>query len=113
MGLFLRGLSSLYAIIDCERFVDEMIDRTVFGLPTDLPEDHCRFALDDVRRILSDVPAPRAYKRVVRRVGWAEAILDAARDAPNRLVKIRRLRLARMQLAITRRIIATTPELPM
>jgi hypothetical protein len=46
MGFFLRALSSLYAVADCQRLVDEMIDRLDWYQPVDLPSIHCTFALN-------------------------------------------------------------------
>ena len=111
MGLFLRSLSSLYAIADCERFVDEMMDRVTLGLPTSLPQDHCRFALGDVKRILTEVPVPKAYKTVLVHLDAVEKMLAAAEKVPASKGKLGVLGAARKKLADTRRSIATTPEL--
>lgn len=114
MGLFLRSLSSLYAIADCERFIDEAAIRIELGLPPDVPANHCRFAMNDVRRMLTDVPVPKSYNHVLKDLDRIEKHLVKELehlDNKNKKGKIGKLQALRKELAESRRSIATTPEL--
>lgn len=48
LGFFLRALSMVCSLADCERLVGEMIDRTNLGLSIAVPLLTCQFALNDV-----------------------------------------------------------------
>ncbi len=63
MGRTLRAMSAFYSLRDCERLIDETIDRIHYynqgeNVRTDLAAMHCGFNLDDV----VDVLAPRKQK---------------------------------------------------
>lgn len=111
MGLFLRSLAAIYAFADCERFIDEMADRAVLGLPLKQPADHCRFALADVKRILTEVQVPSGYGIVLLVAASANATLTNAEKTVSPSNKLKMLKSARGQIAAARRAIATTPEL--
>jgi hypothetical protein len=62
MGFFLRGLSVVYSIADCERLVDDAIDRVNAHMPTTVQVLNCTTNLDDVARVISEAkvaPAPQ------------------------------------------------------
>lgn len=52
IGYFLRSLFVVYALSDCERFMDEAMFRINEGLPVDLPLTHCQFELNDLQTAL-------------------------------------------------------------
>lgn len=112
MGLFLRVLASVYAIADCERYVDEMAYRISEDMPIATPLDHCGFNLADVNRILSEVSVPKSYKAVLNNVAKAQGLLGNFNNAPNEQSAMGKLQALRKLLASTRHMIATTPELP-
>jgi hypothetical protein len=80
LGFFLRALSAVYSLADCERLVEEMIERTNLGLPTSLPAMHCQFALDDVRYVLENakVDLPFQYQALLQQLPALEATLEGA-----------------------------------
>jgi cytochrome c peroxidase len=117
MGVFLRALSSVYAIADCERFLDEAIYRIDQGMDADLPVRHCRFALNDAKQVLAGVQLrPNPYEEVPKELVKLEKQLDAALAGGfagrNQDSMKKKLSATRVRFAETRRSLATTPELP-
>jgi hypothetical protein len=80
LGFFLRTLSAVYSLADCERLVEEMVERTNLGLPTSLPAMHCQFALDDVDYVFSNakVPLPVQYQALLTQLPALKAALASA-----------------------------------
>ena len=114
MGLFLRALSSMYALADCERFVDEIFFRFDNKLPLDLPTMHCGFALDDAGRMLGEARVvPNPYAAYPAALAKVRKQLDKAVD-DRKKGKIRKNDLLAVQSSLRglRQSIATTPELP-
>jgi hypothetical protein len=110
LGLFLRALSAYYSLADCERLVEEMIQRINLGLPTDLPMIHCQFALTDVKNVLNNAKVrPRPYLTVVQALPGLEYRLV---NAPGTANARQRLQNILTQLRSLRNSIATSPELP-
>ena len=117
MGLFLRALSSVYSLADCERFLDEAIYRIDQGMDADLPVRHCRFALNDAKQVLAGVQLrPNPYEEVPKELVKLEKQLDAALAGGfagrNQDSMKKKLSATRVRFAETRRSLATTPELP-
>jgi hypothetical protein len=52
MGYFLRSLFAVYSVTDCERFVNEAIDRINAEMEVELPLTHCQFELNDLQTAL-------------------------------------------------------------
>ncbi len=52
MGYFLRSLFAVYSITDCERFMNEAIDRINAEMEVELPLTHCQFELNDLQTAL-------------------------------------------------------------
>jgi len=113
LGAFLRSLSAVYSLADCERLVDEMIQRITLALPTERPYLHCQFALNDVRNVLTGAKVtPLPYEGVVDDLGDVEQMLTEANDRGTAAERIRALQTVGGRLRKLRNSIATTPELP-
>lgn len=120
LGFFLRALSAVYSLADCDRLVDEMLQRAALGLDTSLPAMHCQFALDDVRYVLehAKVPLPAHYQQVLDELPALEAELGvagpataaattAAAGTPGSLIALQ------FDLQRVRGLIASSPQLPL
>lgn len=106
LGAFLRSLSAFYSLRDCERLINETIERIDLHAPTRLPAQHCEFALDDVQSVLGGIKLnPRPFRLVE-----LEMILMKVRVrlASNKVALQRIL----TRLAFLRTQIVTTPQLP-
>lgn len=116
LGFFLRALSAVYSLADCERLVEEMLQREHLGLPTTLPAMHCQFALDDVRYVLehAKVPLPPQYQQVLDELPGLEASLgvEPAEATTSAYGIPRPLPILLFDLQRVRRLIAETPQLP-
>ena len=111
LGFFLRALSAVYSLADCERLVDEMVQQTKLGVPITRPLLHCHFSLDDARNVLNGATvSPMPYAHVVAQLDEVDHTLTQLADAApgERLNLLQRTdnRLRRLRNAI-----ATTPEL--
>ncbi len=53
IGFFLRALSTVYSIADCERLLDDSIDRIDAGMPITVPVLNCTTDLNDVNRVIA------------------------------------------------------------
>lgn len=120
LGFFLRALSAVYSLADCERLVEEMIQRTELGLSTDLPAMHCQFNLDDVQKVLEGAKvSPLPYSSLLGQIADIEAELadvapmaNAATAQPTSQTEVNgRLHGIIGELQKVRTSIAETPEL--
>lgn len=70
MGFFLRALSSVYAIADCERLVQDTVDRIDMHLGTDVPVMNCTNNLSDVAQMIAaaQVTVPTQYLDVENQI---------------------------------------------
>jgi hypothetical protein len=66
LGFFLRALSVVYSLADCERLVQDSIDRVNLHLNTRLPVANCTTNLNDVSRVIlgAKVTVPSQYSQV-------------------------------------------------
>lgn len=109
LGAFIRTLSAFYSLVDCERLVDETIERIDLGASTDLPVLHCQFALDDVTQVLSGARVtPTLYPDVQGQIAGVKTQLDDAAGNADRLA----LQGVIGALQSLRNALLTTPELP-
>lgn len=114
MGLFLRALSSMYAIADCERYVDEILFRFDNGLSIELPASQCDFELNDARKMLKEVRvAPNPYAQFPLALAQVQSALKTV-TGPAKRANLNRSDMlgVRSSLQGLRQAIATTPELP-
>ncbi len=111
MGFFLRSLSMVYSIADCERLLYDAIDRLKVGLPPTVPVLNCSTDLTDVSRVIagSGVRVPTSYLFIQSQV---PRLQDSLRWATTH-GDIRSLGTIVDNLKALRRSIATvSPELP-
>lgn len=80
LGFFLRALSVVYSIADCERLVQDTIDRVNLDLPTTVPALNCTTNLNDVNRVIAGarIPVPPAYSKAAAQVGGLATQLNRA-----------------------------------
>jgi hypothetical protein len=64
LGTFLRALNAFYNLRDCERLIDEAIERIHLGISVENPVRHCLFNLNQVERVLGESKLPRLHKDV-------------------------------------------------
>jgi hypothetical protein len=92
LGFFLRALSTVYSISDCERLVTDTISRLDAGLSTDVPVLNCTSDLGDVDRVIAGahVTVPANYLIVQAQAQSLRAVLkkDAKRHDRGKLVGI-------------------------
>jgi hypothetical protein len=114
MGFFLRALSAVYSLADCERLVEEMVERVNLGLSPDLPSLHCEFALNDVRDVLkgSKVSLRPYSDSVGAKTSGIKSQLKEATRLANKSKQLQRLQEILESLHDLRLAIASTPELP-
>jgi cytochrome c peroxidase len=111
MGFFLRSLSAVYALADCERLVNDSITLVSLHRPNKLQVMLCSGELDDVERLLAgaQVALPPQYTAAQSAVPGLKSELKSAAQAGDRL----RLSVVRLNLMALRHSIATiTPDLP-
>jgi cytochrome c peroxidase len=111
LGFFLRALSTVYAIADCERLMQDAIDLSILGQPTALQVQLCTGELNDVDNLVAGakVPVPPQYLLVA---GQAQNLVSVLNATPNN-VPIGQLIRVLVNLKIMRHSIATiTPQLP-
>ncbi len=111
IGFFLRALSTVYSIADCERLVDDSINRIDAGLPITVPVLNCTSDLGDVDRVIAGahVTVPDNYLTVQTQAKNLQVELKKAANQRNRgkLVGIYN------QLKALRQSIASiSPDLP-
>jgi hypothetical protein len=78
LGAFLRALNAFYHLRDCERLIDEAIDRIELHVSADNPIEHCMFNLTDVKRVLKKSKVPGLHKDVQKEAKKAHAKLMQA-----------------------------------
>ncbi len=106
LGAFTRSLSVFYSVRDCERLVQETIDRIIAGVSPDLPALHCGFNLDDVSEVLEGAKVNGLYKFAPGKAAKLKRDLEDAVDDEDTLA----LETILAKLAKLREDIATTPE---
>jgi hypothetical protein len=83
LGAFLRALNAFYNLRDCERLIDEAIDRIHLGISVDIPVRHCLFNLNQVFRVLSGSKLPLLHADVQLRAAAISLRLLAAEFTQN------------------------------
>jgi hypothetical protein len=58
LGAFLRAVNAFYNLRDCERLIDEAIERIQLGISVENPVRHCLFNLEQVGRVLRESKLP-------------------------------------------------------
>jgi hypothetical protein len=106
-------LSAFYALRDCERLVQESLERLDLGAGIGLPLAHCVFALRDVGAVLAGSHLePRPFEDIGEQASSLADELDAAaRSSPGSDTHHQLI----YELSIIRSLreaVATTPELP-
>jgi mono/diheme cytochrome c family protein len=64
LGAFLRALNAFYNLRDCERLIDEAIERIHLGISVENPVRHCLFNLSQVERVLIGSKLPGLHVNV-------------------------------------------------
>ena len=64
VGAFLRVLNAFYNLRDCERLIDEAIDRIELGVSAKNPIRHCKFNLKHARQVLKQSKLPYLHPAV-------------------------------------------------
>ena len=111
IGFFLRALSTVYSIADCERLVDDSINRIDAGLPITVPVLNCTSDLGDVDRVIAGahVTVPGNYLTVQTQALDLQVELKKAAEHRNRA----KLKEIINQLKALRNSIASiSPDLP-
>jgi cytochrome c peroxidase len=111
LGFFLRSLSTVYAIADCERLVSDSISLVQQGQPVKLQAELCNGELNDVNNLISgaQVQVPSQYTTVAAEAKALEKKLTSAADARSQ----NRLNAILLNLQGMRHSISTiTPDLP-
>jgi hypothetical protein len=114
LGAFLRTLSAYYSLRDCERLVQETIDRINVGASPDLAVMHCQLNLEDVRKVLKGAKlSPRPYfDSVGQKIPGMKDQLKEAMHLSNTSKQLQRLQEILGRLQALRLLIASIPELP-
>jgi mono/diheme cytochrome c family protein len=108
LGGFMRALSAYYSLVDCERLIDEAIERIEIGASPKLPINHCGINLYDARKVLFGAKYKRKpfFKTALKTRRLAYRIkVQARRDDIDGLIR------SKETVAKLRRSIATTPQL--
>jgi hypothetical protein len=111
LGFFLRALSTVYSIADCERLVQDSIDLVNMGMPINVQVLNCTTNLNDVSRVIGGarVKVPGRYKALQNQAASLVRALQQAAAKNN----AGRLRGILGELHGMRQSIATiTPDLP-
>ncbi len=92
LGAFLRALNAFYDLRDCERLIDEAVDRINRGVSVVTPLLHCQFILGNVGRVLHEADLPRLYPgvQIGSVVGFAS--LEIVRGSSFRATRAQNLR---------------------
>jgi mono/diheme cytochrome c family protein len=94
LGAFLRALSAFYGLRDCERLLDEAVDRIALGVSAENPVRHCQFNLSHVMRVLDESKLPGLHTDVQHDAKQAYSALNPS--GRNRNIK----QLARIKASI-------------
>jgi cytochrome c peroxidase len=111
MGFFLRSLSSVYAIADCERLVRDSITLVRLGQPVTLQAQLCTEELNDVNNMITgaQVKVPNQYIQVAQEARALQPVLKLSAALRLELG----LNATLLELQKMRHSIATiTPDLP-
>ena len=107
VGAFTRALAAFYSVRDCERLVQETIDRIAAGVSPELPAMHCEFNLEDAEDVLHEARVRNLYRPIQNKARTVRRQLKKAVERND----VRRLERIMGDLAKMRNRIATTPEL--
>ncbi len=94
LGAFLRSLNAFYNLRDCERLIDEGIDRINMNIDPRMPIEHCMFNLEHTAHILWEAKLRRpVYRKVANNaMRTKDQIYRAARrNKVGKLEKIKAL----------------------
>ena len=111
MGFFLRSLSSVYAIADCERLMSDSISLIKQGQPVTLQAQLCTGELNDVTNLINgaQVKPPSQYLAVAKQAQQIQLLMNlsaALRLGPGLQVVLHSLQQMRHSIA------TITPDLP-
>lgn len=107
VGAFVRALSAYYKLRDCERLIDEAINRVYAGVSPKLATQHCGFNLKDVRTALRGSHLrPRPHRDVMSKTNWLGRALNQASYSRN----VHKLRYLKGRITAMKESIATLPE---
>lgn len=76
LGAFLRSLNAFYNLRDCERLIDEAVQRIEWHISVKNPIRNCKFNLAHVQRILKESKLKKLHRNVVRGAHTARHQLD-------------------------------------
>jgi mono/diheme cytochrome c family protein len=83
LGAFLRALNAFYNLRDCERLIDEAIERIHLGISVENPVRHCLFNLNQLERVLRESKLPGLHVNVQLRAAAISLRLLAAEFTRN------------------------------
>jgi hypothetical protein len=83
LGAFLRALSAFYGLRDCERLLDEAVDRIALDVSAENPVLHCQFNLNHVMRVLGESKLSRLYTNVQNEAKAARNALNSSKRNRN------------------------------
>ena len=111
LGFFLRALNTVYGIADCERLVQDTIDRINLHLPTNVPVLNCTTNLNDVNRVIAGahVTVPAQYLNVQGQVG---SLASQLKHAANNRNKKKLAEILDTLKGMRQSIATVTPDLP-
>jgi hypothetical protein len=83
-----------YNLRDCERLLDEAIERIDLGISAENPIRHCRFNLSHAQSALRGSKLPQLYPEVLKKLPNLEAGIDNKKknDLQSAIAKLRALR---------------------
>ena len=107
VGGFVRALSAYYKLRDCERLIDEAIDRINVGVSPKLAIKHCAFNLKDVRTALRGSHLkPRPHRDVIYKARGVKRSLTKA----GRYRSVHKLEHVKARITAMKESIATLPD---
>ena len=83
LGTFLRALSAFYRLRDCERLLDEALDRIALGVSAENPVLNCQFNLNHVMLVLKESKLSKLYTDVQNGAKAARNALNSSRRNRN------------------------------
>lgn len=117
LGAFLRTLNAFYNLRNCERLIDEAIDRVNAGVKPKVAIKHCRFDLANTRRILRKSKLPDLHSDVIDSVKYVREELNEHKKLKkadvDELAYLRDyVRYLRDSIATQVEVVAEAPEAP-
>jgi hypothetical protein len=111
IGFFLRAMSTVYSIADCERLVTDTISRLDAGLPMTVPVLNCTSDLGDVDRVIAGahVTVPGNYLTVQAQ---AQSLQPQLKKAAKRRNRAKLLSILNQLKAMRGSIASISPDLP-